>query len=149
MARLKEIETVEPIDEVPLGGMSSSSGRTLQERRCSLVTRKPGGRAPRLWAKATGRREQNDRMALYPPAGYQRRHDEKGKTSTGEALLTPGRNSLRMVGHIAAMGNWLKSERVTEWIVVPNASPRQHNLARGKDPNQEENFLSTKEVGQA
>jgi len=80
-------------------------------------------------------------MALHPLAGYQRRHDEKGTTATGEALLTPGRNPLRKVGHITAMGSWPKSERVADWVVVPLASLEQHKPTRGKDPNQQEFFF--------
>lgn len=86
MAQWKEIEPVKPIDKALYSKVSSSSGRTLQERRCSLVTRKFDGRASQFGAKTADKENKTDCTALYPSAGYQRRHDEKDKTSTGEAL---------------------------------------------------------------
>ena len=77
---------MEPINKALLAKRAVHQGRNMCERRCSLVTRKSDGRALRLRAKTTYKENQTDRIAPYTSAGYQRRHDEKGKTSTGETL---------------------------------------------------------------
>jgi hypothetical protein len=51
--------------------------------------------------------------------------------ATGEALLIPGRNPLRKVGHITRMGNWLKDERVADGFVV---AMKEGNASGAKEP---------------
>ena len=86
MAWRKEIEHMEPIDKALFSKVSNSLGRTLQKRRCSFVTRNPMVE-PIYCRRRQQAKRKTDYITFCPLAEYQRRHDEKGKISTGEVLL--------------------------------------------------------------